>query len=266
MHIGFFDSGIGGIAVAKSVVRLLPQYSYRYFADDTHMPYGNKSKEVLYDLTTRALRTLFEQDCALVILACNSASTVLPRIQKEWLPAHFPDRTVLGVIRPTAEDIAEKSLKTQTYILATPITVEAQSFAHELTKIGQKGSYQAIACPGLAEAIENTTDYLNDTHTNSLLKAFLARVPLEKKITLYTGCTHYAFVTDSIRKLRPLATVRNQGKIVCHKFADYLRRHPELEERLTRVQDQSIAISCTSMDVTYIKKLQSAFQFHFSRI
>ncbi len=266
MHIGFFDSGIGGVAVAKSVVRLLPQYSYRYLADDINMPYGNKNKDTLFDLTTRALRKLFVQDCALVILACNSASTVLPHIQREWLPAYFPDRKVLGVIRPTAEDIAEKSAVTQTYILATPITVESQSFFHELTKMGQKGNYQAIACPGLAEAIEDSTNYTSDDYIYHLLYGCLSNVPRDKKVIIYTGCTHYAFVADTIKKLRPMAVVRNQGKIVCHKFAEYLLHHPEIENSLIRVNGRSLQVNCTSMNALYIQKLDRAFQFHFSRI
>ena len=266
MHIGFFDSGIGGVSVAKSVIRLLPHYTYQYFADDSHMPYGNKDKETLYDLTTKALRTLFEQNCALVILACNSASTVLPRIQHEWLPQNFPDRKVLGVIRPTAEDIALRSAVAKTYILATPVTVDSQSYGKELAKIGKTGYYQTIACPGLAEAIEISKDYVHDNHVDQMLRTFLTGIPENEKTTIYTGCTHYAFVSDTIRSLRPFATVRNQGKIVCHAFADYLKRHPDIESVLTPTRIRSLKIYCSSMKQSYIDTLHDAFHFHFSRI
>ena len=109
MNIGVFDSGIGGLTVLKSFLKNLPNYTYKYFGDNANAPYGEKSSEEIYDLTIKGIEFLFSKNCSLVILACNTASTVLPKIQQEWLPVHHPDKKVLGIIRPTAENIIKNN-------------------------------------------------------------------------------------------------------------------------------------------------------------
>ena len=139
----------------------------------------------MYKRQTQALETMFENDCKLVILACNSASTILPRIQQEWLPEHHPDRKVLGVIRPTVEHMGESSDIRKIYVLATPVTVESESFDHELNKINIRCDFHEIACSGLAETIERSADYISDPNILALTKEYL------QTCLLYTssGCS-----------------------------------------------------------------------------
>ncbi len=264
MRIGFFDSGIGGVSVAQTVMNSLPRYDYLYFADNTHMPYGNKDKSTLYDLTTQALETMFENDCKLVILACNSASTILPRIQQEWLPEHHPDRKVLGVIRPTVEHMGESSDIRKIYVLATPVTVESEAFDHELNKISIQCDFHEIACPGLAETIERASDYATDPGLISLTEKYLQTIPTDEIVEIYTGCTHYAFIAPLIKRLRPSAIVHNQGTIVASKLKDYLRRHSEIESHLSQHRGVSPDTLCNSDSPGYILKLQEAFQYDFN--
>src|SRR5436305_6294850 len=107
MKIGIFDSGLGGLGVGLRVMDALPEYDYIYLGDTQRVPYGNRSQESIYRFTREAVDYLFAQDCLLVILACNTASAeALRRIQQEHLPAHFPDRKVLGVLIPAAEAAA----------------------------------------------------------------------------------------------------------------------------------------------------------------
>ena len=264
MRIGFFDSGIGCVSVAQTVMNSLPRYDYLYFADDTHMPYGNKDKSILYDLTTQALETMFENDCKLVILACNSASTTLPRIQQEWLPEHHPDRKVLGVIRPTVEHMGESSDIRKIYVLATPVTVESESFDHELNKINIRCDFHEIACSGLAETIERSADYISDPNILALTKEYLQTIPTDEKVEIYTGCTHYAFISPLIKRLRPRAIVHNQGTVVASKLKDYLRRHNEIESHLSKRIGAVRHTLCNSDSPGYILKLQEAFQYDFN--
>jgi len=262
MHIGFFDSGIGGVSVAKSVTRDLPQYNYIYYADDTHMPYGDKNQDTLYTLTTTALVQLFERNCKLVILACNSASTVLPRIQQEWIPKSYPDRKVLGVIRPTTEHIDEISQKSKVYVLATPITVKSQSFEHELNKIHAFCDFHAIPCPELAEAIERSVNIRDDQKIHQLCNTYLSSIPANTVIDMYTGCTHYAFVSSLLKELRPLARIHNQGNIVSIKLQDYLLRHPEIESFLSQTKSLSLDTLCHSDSSEYAEKLRRSYHFN----
>ena len=85
-------------------MRDLPGYDYAYFGDNARTPYGNKSLEVIYEYTLQAVDFLFGRGCLLIILACNTASAkALRGIQQEWLPTHYSDRRVLGVVIPLAE-------------------------------------------------------------------------------------------------------------------------------------------------------------------
>ena len=112
--IGIFDSGIGGLTVLKAVRGQLPaspeakrgepEYQLLYLGDTARTPYGNRSPDVVYQFTQQAVDYLFKQGCELVIVACNTASSeALRKIQKEWLPKHYPNKRVLGVIRPVVE-------------------------------------------------------------------------------------------------------------------------------------------------------------------
>src|ERR1700727_135766 len=104
MKIGVFDSGLGGLAIARAIMKRLPDYDYLYLGDTKRVPYGGRSQETIHEFTSQALSYLFENDCRLVILACNTASAeALRKSQQEYLPRHFPERRVLGVIIPTAE-------------------------------------------------------------------------------------------------------------------------------------------------------------------
>ncbi len=222
MKIGFFDSGIGGTTILRHVMRDLPQYSYLYYADNVHMPYGNKSPDELYTLTTNALTEMFAHDCQLVVLACNTATTVLPHIQHEWLPKHFPDRTVLGIIRPTIEHMIASGKK-KIYLLATEATVKADSYSHELKKLGSDIELVQIPCPGLAEAIEAEQDLQTSPTVRSLLAQYLSSVS-DSHPTVYTGCTHYEIVRDMIYQISGVKAF-TQGYLGAKSLDRYLSRH-----------------------------------------
>ena len=104
--IGIFDSGYGGLTVLKSIRKQLPNYDYIYLGDNARAPYGTRSFDVVYQYTLEAVKYLFSLDCQLIVLACNTASAkALRTIQQNDLPNLFPDRRVLGVLRPTTEEI-----------------------------------------------------------------------------------------------------------------------------------------------------------------
>ena len=120
MKIGIFDSGLGGLIIAKAVRRAMPEYDYVYLGDTKRVPYGNRSHDAVFEFTRECVDYLFrKEDCAIVIVACNTASArALRRLQKEYLPPpNLPlrrgrrkegvDRKVLGVLIPAAEECAK---------------------------------------------------------------------------------------------------------------------------------------------------------------
>ena len=112
MNIGVFDSGLGGLTVFKELLKKLPDYNYLYLGDNARVPYGGKSEKIIYTYIREAVDFLFKKNCLLVILACNTATAVaLRKIQREYLPKKYPDKKVLGVIRPTVESVIDAGYK-----------------------------------------------------------------------------------------------------------------------------------------------------------
>ncbi len=154
--IGIFDSGYGGLTILDAIRKELPQYDYLYLGDNARAPYGTHSFDVIYRYTLQAVKYLFEQDCALVILACNTASAkALRTIQQRDLPllrsvgpkdglsakrsvlcqSEGRSLNVLGVIRPTVEAVPAITKTGHVGILATPATVSSESYVLELQKM-----------------------------------------------------------------------------------------------------------------------------------
>src|SRR6266496_212760 len=134
--IGFFDSGVGGLAIARAVMSALPQYDYVYLGDTAHQPFGPKPAADVRGYTQGGVAYLFGQGCELVIITCNTAvSQALRFIQQQFLPEHSPERRVLGVIVPTAEAAVAATKTNAIGVLATQGTVEARSFAEEIQKL-----------------------------------------------------------------------------------------------------------------------------------
>jgi len=231
MNIGIFDSGLGGLSILKDIVKLLPAYNYIYLGDNARVPYGNRSPQTIYQFTLQAVKYLFENDCQLIIIACNTASAqALRRIQQEYLPKNYPSRRVLGVIRPTVEYIVEKHYQ-RVGIIATRATIQSQSYIYELNKLNPTLKTFQSPAPLLVPIIEENKG------RGELLKLLLddyVKPLLDQNIqALLLGCTHYGIIAHHIQKyVRNQVKVINQGPIVAVKLENYLARHLEINNLL----------------------------------
>ena len=232
--IGVFDSGYGGLTVLRSLVDRLPQYDYLYLGDNARAPYGHRSFSTIYEYTLQAVKWFFDQGCPLVILACNTASAkALRTIQQQDLPTLAPDNRVLGVIRPTAEVMGHHTDTGHVGILATPGTVQSDSYVLEMSKFFPEVKVHQQACPLWVPLIEQGehagpgADYF----VKKDLDALLAQSADTDLILL--ACTHYPLLEPKIREYLPAdKKVLTQGTIVAGSLAEYLVRHPEMESRL----------------------------------
>ena len=229
--IGVFDSGFGGLTVLKEIVHQLPQYDYLYLGDNARAPYGNRSFETVYHYTLQCVNWFFQQGCSLVILACNTSSAkALRTIQQNDLPKIAPHKRVLGVIRPTAEIIGNFSDTKSVGILATNGTVASESYPMEIAKFFPDLKVFQEACPMWVPLVENRefdnpgADYFIEKNIEQLL------TQSNKIDTLLLACTHYPLLINSLRKFVPPTTaIIAQGDIVADSLADYLHRHPAIE-------------------------------------
>jgi glutamate racemase len=248
--IGIFDSGYGGLTVLKSLTEALPEYDFLYLGDNARAPYGTRSFETVYEYTKQCVQWFFEQGCPLVILACNTASAkALRNIQQSYLPVFYPDRRVLGVIRPTTEIIGNFSKSGNVGILATPGTVQSCSYPVEIKKFFPEIKVNQQSCPMWVPLIENNE--INNAGSDYFVKNCIdALLDQNNEIdVVLLGCTHYPLLENVIKKFIP-ASIRvvSQGAIVAESLKDYLFRHPEMEERLTKTGNSSFYTTDSSED------------------
>ncbi len=232
--IGVFDSGYGGLTVLKSLVDRLPQYDYIYLGDNARAPYGTRSFETVYQYTLESVEWLFNKGCPLVILACNTASAkALRSIQQQDLPHMEPGRRVLGVIRPTTEVIGNYSSSGEIGILATPGTVSSESYPIEIEKFFPGLKVFQQACPIWVPLIENN-EHLTDGAYYFVKKCVRSLLDQSAHIdTILLACTHYPLLQDKIAMAAgPGVRIVSQGEIVALSLEDYLKRHPDMEEKL----------------------------------
>ena len=234
--IGIFDSGFGGLTVLKEIVQKLPAYDYIYLGDNARAPYGNRSFETVYRYTLECVQWFFEQECPLVILACNTASAkALRTIQQNDLPKIDASKRVLGVIRPTAEIIGNYSASKKIGILATSGTVNSDSYLLEIEKFFPGFKVYQQACPLWVPLIENEeydrpgADYFVRKYIDQLLEQ---SADID---TILLACTHYPLLLTKIKEYIPAGiNILSQGEIVANSLVDYLQRHTEIEKKISR--------------------------------
>ena len=229
MKIGIFDSGLGGLIVTKAIEKAMPEYDYVYLGDTKRVPYGNRSAEVVTSFLKEGVEFLFQQDCLLVIVACNTASSDARReIQKNFISQKYPDRKVLGVVIPSVEETFNSQ---RVGILATSRTIASRTFEIEIKKINKKAKVFQNPAPmlvPLAEAgeIKNALPFI---------RKYLQPFANKRIDTLVLGCTHYPIFKKQIRKiLGKNIKIISQDEMIPKKLKDYLAQHPEIEKKLSK--------------------------------
>jgi glutamate racemase len=235
--IGVFDSGYGGLTILRSIQDILPNYDYLYLGDNARAPYGNRSFDTIYEYTWQAVQWFFRQGCPLVILACNTSSAkALRSIQQRQLPL-LDDKSVrvLGVIRPTSEIIATYSSTGHIGILATKGTVQSKSYLMEIEKFSPGTRVTQQACPMWVPLIENN-EYETTGGQWFIQRDVESFTRSASDVdTLLLACTHYPIIKSQIQKWVPAGVkVLSQGEIIAASLQNYLERHPEMEQKLSK--------------------------------
>ena len=246
MRIGIFDSGVGGLIIAKAIRDSMPEYDYVYLGDTKRVPYGNRSDRAVYEFTKEAVNHLLKKEkCAVIVLACNTASArALIKIQKEmknW--RHAKGTRVLGVLVPAAELASEHK---RVGILATPGTVTSRAFVHEIKKLSKNSRVLQKPAPILVPlAEEGDTDL-----AKPFLKKYLKPLLDERVGAVVLGCTHYPVFKEEIRKIVPKSVrIISQDEFIPEKLADYLKRHPDIKKKISKGGKISILLTDKTQNI-----------------
>lgn len=192
--IGVFDSGIGGLTVAKAIAEQLPNESIVYFGDTAHMPYGDKSKELIRNYSIKITNFLLrEKKCKAIVIACNTASAAAYEELRDNFKNIIP---IINVIDPMIEEvIAEKSL-TKVGIIGTKTTIQSGIYQEKLTRRKPSLPFAAMATPLLATMIEE--GFYNDNISHAILTEYLHAPDLKGIDGIVLACTHYPLIKKEI--------------------------------------------------------------------
>jgi len=192
--IGVFDSGVGGLTVAREIMRNLPNERIVYFGDTARVPYGNRSKETVIRYTRQIIRFLETQDVKAIVVACNTVSAVaLETIRGEI------DLPILGVVKPGARVAALATNNKRIGIIGTRATVNSQIYEEFIQKQDPAITIIGKACPLLVPLVEE--GWLNDPVTVKVAARYLKDLLEEGIDTLILGCTHYPLLRSLVQNI-----------------------------------------------------------------
>jgi len=272
MKIGIFDSGLGGLIIAKAIRKMMPEYDYVYLGDTKRVPYGNRSHDTVFEFTRECVDYLFrKENCAIVIVACNTASArALRRLQKEYLPppslplakGEVPkaeggfQRKVLGVLIPAVEECAKFE---NIGVLGTRGTVDSDTFPVEIKKFNKRAKVFQNSAPMLVPLAEEG----ETKNAGQFIEKYLEPFKNKKLDALVLGCTHYPIFKKQIKKilngsqgqsLRKEITLISQDEIIPKKLKDYLHRHQEVTKKLSKNHTARILVTDMTKSVEKLTK------------
>lgn len=192
--IGVFDSGVGGLTVAREIMRNLPNEKIVYFGDTARVPYGSKSKETVLRYSRQIVRFLQTQEVKAIVIACNTASAMaLDEIQKEI------DIPIIGVVKPGAKVAAETTRNKRVGVIGTTATVGSHLYRELIQEYDPEIEVIEKATPLLCPLVEE--GWLKDTITDQVLMRYLDELLNQNIDSLIMGCTHYPLLRSAMQRL-----------------------------------------------------------------
>ena len=194
--IGVFDSGIGGLTVARAINDLLPNESILYFGDTAHLPYGEKSPELIRRYSSHITQHLVESGCKAIVVACNSASSnAIEAIVK----AAGPKVPVIDMVTPVVRSISAEDGCKSVGLIGTRATISSGLYHETIKQLNSKITLVSRATPLLASAIEE--GFFNDSIPGAVLEAYFADNNFDHIDCMILGCTHYPLVREEVQAL-----------------------------------------------------------------
>ena len=219
--IGIFDSGIGGLTVAKTVTELLPYEDIIYFGDTVHTPWGDKSTAAIQGYSLKVCDVLLQHHCKLIIIACHTASTAAFELVKEYVG----DRAhVMNVIDPIIHHVNENHANKKIGLIGTKQTVRSNLYKKRLDMLNKNIEFSALATPLLVPLIEE--GFADNIISETIVKEYLSRTPLTNIDALILGCTHYPLLNGYIQKFyHHLVDIIDASEVTAKMLKEFLVQH-----------------------------------------
>lgn len=219
--IGVFDSGIGGLTVAKAISKELPMESLLYFGDTAHFPYGEKSAEAIMYYSEKISDFLLNNGAKAIVIACNTASSIAYEKVREHISGRIP---VIDVISPVVEEVTKLYSGKKVGVIATKGTVRSDVYARKIKEKNPTVEVASLATPLLAPMIEE--GFFNNKISRTIINDYLSRPKIKGINALILACTHYPLIRKEIEEYyHQKVTIVDSAEIV----AQHVKRTLEKE-------------------------------------
>ncbi|QJX45410.1 glutamate racemase [Hymenobacter taeanensis] len=216
--IGVFDSGIGGLTVARAVNRVLPHERLIYFGDTAHLPYGDKSTAAIQAYSVKICDLLLKQQCKLILIACNSASAAAYELVREYVGSKA---RVLNVIDPIVAHVGQAYAGRTVGLIGTKQTVNSNVYRKKIDDLDAGVQLQSLATPLLVPMIEE--GFFENNISDNIIQAYLTNPELAGIEALVLGCTHYPLIKEQIAEFyQGKAEVLDASDVVAEHVKRYL--------------------------------------------
>ena len=225
--IGIFDSGIGGLTVANAVLKQLPQEEIIYFGDTAHLPYGDKSADAIRYYCLKIAKFLLEKNCKMIVVACNSASSVAYDVLLE-----FFNKEVLfvNVVDPLVASVARKSFS-KVGVIATKATIQSGVYQKKILENAPETQVAALATPLLAPMIEE--GFVHNRISEAALDTYLSHKGFHNMDALLLACTHYPLIRKDIEAyFNHQVKIFDSGDLVALEIESILKERMLLNDLL----------------------------------
>ena len=251
--IGIFDSGVGGLTVLNAFSKVAPKESILYLGDTARVPYGNKSKAKIEEFSYEITQWLISQGCKLIIIACNTASSLaLEKLQSMF---NIP---IIGVIQPGVTAAIQSTKNKKIAVLGTYATINSDVYRAAIEKKDNRISVISKACPLFVHLAEE--GMMTGSIPESIANLYLDDIKNTQSDTIILGCTHYPLLKDIIKKvLNSDITLIDSGEATAHYVAGLLKSKDLMTD------NNKVSINCFVTDsVSSFKKI--AFKFVDAKI
>ena len=194
--IGIFDSGIGGLTVARAIKDVLPNQKLVYFGDTAHLPYGDKSDKAVLSYALKISAFLVDYGCKIVVIACNTASAIAYKELKESLD--HKNIKVFNVIDPVVDLVCGQTKGHTIGVICTRATARSQVYENKIHQMRQDLEVKTLATPLLAPMIED--GFVGNKVSKYVLEEYLGKNEIKGIDTLILGCTHYPLLRPEVEE------------------------------------------------------------------
>ena len=239
--IGIFDSGVGGMTVARAVEQLLPDFSITYYGDIARTPYGNKSAETIIDYSLRNTEFLLEKGAEIIVIACNSAASVATTRLRDTFKV-----PIIEVISPAVDQAVKQTHSGRIGVIGTRATIRSNIYEQKITRMRDDMKVFSLPCPLLVPLVEE--GWINKRETKMIIRRYLQPLKNKQIDTLVLGCTHYPLLKNLIQpRIGKRVQLIDSSTAVADAIRNYIDTHPGI---VTKEQEQHVQHGYYVSDLT----------------